>query len=166
MNLHALLAIILLVVLFTFNWFNNNGQQTMPAVTFTDIDQQQHSLEQYKGKPILVIFWATDCPGCIAETPELIALHEQYSSQGLTMIAVAMAHDSLEHITAMRHDRQIPYTITWDKNSDIARAFNNVRVTPTHFLINPEGEIVMRKIGELGIARLHNMLQNMGLNKS
>lgn len=166
MNRHAILAVILLVGLFTFNWFNNSDQQTMPTVIFTDIDQRQHTLEQYKGKPILIIFWATDCPGCIAETPELIALHEEYSSQGLTMIAVAMAHDSLYHIKAMRHDRQLPYTITWDENASIAQAFNNVRVTPTHFLINPKGEIVMRKIGALSIARLHNILQDMGLDKS
>lgn len=166
MNRHAVLAIALLIGLFAINWFNNSGQQAMPAVTFTDIDQQQHTLEQYKGKPILVIFWATDCPGCIAETPDLIALHETYSDQGLTMIAVAMAHDSVKHINAMRRDRQLPYTITWDADSSIAQAFNNVRVTPTHFLINPKGEIVMRKIGELRIARLHNMLQDMGLDKS
>jgi len=97
--------------------------------------------------------------------PELISLHKEYASQGLTMIGVAMPHDSVEHIQTMRAKKQLPYTIVWDKDGAISQAFGNVRVTPTHFLINPEGEIVMRKIGALNSPRLHDMLQNMGLNK-
>ncbi|NQY26683.1 MAG: hypothetical protein HRT92_05840 [Piscirickettsiaceae bacterium] len=65
----------------------------------------------------------------------------------------------------MHANKKLPYTITWDKDGMISQAFGNVRVTPTHFLINPEGEIVMRKIGVLNSIRLHDMLQNMGLNK-
>lgn len=142
-----------------------NQQQAMPEISFTDIDGQSHALANYKDKPILVIFWATDCPGCIAEMPELIKLHNDFSSQGLTLIGVAMPHDSVEHIKAMRANKKLPYTITWDKNGEISQAFGNVRVTPTHFLINPEGEIVMRKIGTLNSALLHDMLKEMGLNK-
>jgi len=140
-------------------------QALMPELSFKGIDGQPHSFADYKGKPILVIFWATDCPGCIAEMPELISLHKEYASQGLTMIGVAMPHDSVEHIQTMRAKKQLPYTIVWDKDGAISQAFGNVRVTPTHFLINPEGEIVMRKIGALNSPRLHDMLQNMGLNK-
>ena len=53
----------------------------MPDLSFVDIDNQQHSLAQYQGKPILMIFWATDCPGCIKEIPELIELHATYAEQ-------------------------------------------------------------------------------------
>ena len=142
-----------------------NQQQAMPEISFKDIDGQSHSLADYKGKPILVIFWATDCPGCIAEMPELITLHNDFSSQGLTMIGVAMPHDSVEHIQTMRANKKLPYIITWDENAEISQVFGNVRVTPTHFLISPEGEIVMRKIGTLNSALLHNMLKEMGLSK-
>ncbi|NQZ54319.1 MAG: TlpA family protein disulfide reductase [Piscirickettsiaceae bacterium] len=138
----------------------------MPDLSFVDIDNQQHSLAQYQGKPILMIFWATDCPGCIKEIPELIELHATYAEQGLTMIGVAMSYDSLDHIKAMRDKRKLPYTITWDHDTQISRAFGNVRVTPTHFLIDQNGDIVMRKIGALNINLLHEKLHSMGLTKS
>jgi len=138
-------------------------QQPMPQISFTDIDGGKHQMLDFKGKPILMIFWATDCPGCIKELPELIALHDDYADLGLAMISVAMPHDSPEHLKAMRAQKGLPYMITWDENSEISEAFGNVRVTPTHFLISPEGEIVMRKIGALKTDQLKQRLAAMGL---
>ena len=166
MNRHAVFAIALVIGLFAINWFNHGGQNTAPAFSFNDIDQKAHTMEQYKGKPMLVTFWATDCPACIAETPELIELYDTYAEQGLVMIGVALAHDTPQHIKAMRSERKLPYIITWDYDASIAQAFGNVRVTPTHFLIDPTGEIVMRKIGRFNPVRIHAMLQGMGLNES
>ncbi len=166
MNRHIFFISTLVVGLFAINWLNNDSQNTMPELSFTDIDKQTHSLAQYKGKPILLIFWATDCPGCIKEMPALIKLHETYAEQGLTMIGVAMSHDSLSHIKTMREKRKLPYTITWDHNTQIARAFGNVRVTPTHFLIDSTGQIVMRKIGAIDLSRLEKKLQDLGLNST
>lgn len=162
---HLLFALTLIIGLFAINWLNSSSK-SVPELSFTDIDGQAHSLAQYKGKPILLTFWATDCPGCIKEMPDLIALYKQYVDQGLIMIDVAMAHDSLSHIKAMRDERQLPFIITWDNKSEIALAFDNVRVTPTHFLISPEGEITMRKIGEINYAYLNEKLREMGLTKS
>jgi peroxiredoxin len=161
---NILLALVLIVALFAINWLNTSSSMR-PELSFIDIDGQQHSLSQYIGKPILLTFWATDCPGCIQEMPDLIALHEQYTEQGLVMIEVAMAHDSLHHIKAMRDERKLPFIITWDNKAEIALAFDNVRVTPTHFLIAPEGEIIMRKIGNINIDYMHEKLKKMGFVK-
>lgn len=139
------------------------ASRPMPDVSFTDIDGGQHQLADYKGQPILMVFWATDCPGCIKEMPELIALHEEYADKGLAMIGVAMPHDYPEHIQAMREQKGLPYLITWDESGEISAAFDDVRVTPTHFLISPEGEIVMRKIGALKAEQLKQRLAMMGL---
>jgi len=157
-------SIIIVIGLLAINWLINNHQAIAPNIKFTDIDGKQHSLHDYLGKPTLVVFWATDCPGCIEEMPRLVKLHHDYFAQGFTIIAVAMSHDSLDHINAMRTARHLPYTITWDKDNKIAHAFDNVRVTPTHFLITPKGKITMRKIGDLNIDLLHKKLHNMGLS--
>lgn len=159
-----LLIVVLAAVagLMTYTLLPTSGQ-AMPEISFTDIDGKQHQLADYKGQPILMIFWATDCPGCIKEMPELIALHEEYADKGLAMISVAMPHDYPEHIKAMREQKGLPYLITWDESGDISAAFDNVRVTPTHFLISPEGEIVMRKIGVLDMKLLEDRLATMGL---
>jgi len=168
MNRHTLsiVSIIVLLALFTISWFNSSSEQIMPDIQFTDIDGKQLSLAQYQGHPLLVVFWATDCPGCIKEIPELIALNKKFGPQGFNILAIAMAYDKLSHIQSMRIQRQLPYPIIWDANSNLAQAFNNVRVTPTHFLISPEGKIVMRKIGELNMEKLQITLYNMGLKKT
>lgn len=160
-----LLVFALIVGLFAIYWINGSTSMR-PDLSFTDIDGQQHTMSQYAGKPVLLTFWATDCPGCIQEMPDLIALHDQYTSQGLVMIDVAMSYDSLDHIRAMRDDRKLPFIITWDHKAEMSAAFDNVRVTPTHFLITPEGEITMRKIGNINIDYMHERLQKMGLTKS
>ncbi len=158
-----ILVVFLLAALFAVIWLTSSKQSVSAELSFTDIDNQTHVLSDYRGKPVLVIFWATDCPGCIQEMPELIKLHQAYADKGLEMIGVAMAHDTPEQIKAMRTARSLPYTLTWDNKGDIATAFNNVRVTPTHFLIAPDGEIIMRKIGALNMERLTQDLQAMGI---
>jgi peroxiredoxin len=158
-----LFAITLAVLLFIITWVKSNNVQMAPNVSFSDIDGKQHSLTQYADKPILMIFWATDCPGCVQEMPELNALYHDYADKGLAMIGVAMSHDTPEHINAMRKQRKLPYTLTWDQNDEIATAFNRVRVTPTHFLIAPNGEIVMRKNGTMNFEHLREKIDSMVL---
>lgn len=153
---------VLLLAALVLNWFGGQQPQQAPQLAFTDIDGKAHQVN-YGQQPTLVIFWATDCPGCVKEMPELIELYHDFADNGLTMVGVAMAHDNPQHIKAMREKRQLPYTLTWDKNNSIAQSFNNVRVTPTHFLVDSKGEIVMRKIGELDFHRLRDKLNTMGL---
>jgi len=159
-----LIVIVIISGLFALNTFNSTNK-LIPEFSFTDIDGQTLTTASYQGKPLLVIFWATDCPGCIQEMPELIKLYETYSPKEFSMLGIAMAHDSLNHIEAMRADKKLPYTITWDQNNKLAQAFGNVRVTPTHFLIAPNGEIVMRKIGTLNMSLIHEKLIDMGLKE-
>jgi peroxiredoxin len=137
-----------------------------PDLTLTDIDGVQHAVLSKPQSPLLVIFWATDCPGCIKEIPELIALHDQFAAQGLRFLAIALAHDTPAQLQAMRARKQLPYPIIWDETGEIAAAFNQVRVTPTHFLISPTGDILMRKIGELNMDALKEKLHSMGLQES
>ena len=137
-----------------------------PDLMLTDIDGAQHQVTAEKNTPLLVIFWATDCPGCIQEIPDLLALHDEFSPQGLRFLAIALAHDTPDQLDAMRIRKQLPYPIIWDQTGEIATAFNQVRVTPTHFLVSSSGEILMRKIGDLNIDALKEKLYNLGLQES
>lgn len=157
------LVILTTVALYLISQINNDHHRILSNIMFKDIDGMQHNLSQYHGKPVLITFWATDCPGCIREIPELIRLSHEFSSRGLIIIAVAMSYDSPERIKAIREHRQIPYLITWDNTNTFAQAFDNVRVLPTHFLIAPNGKIEMRKIGFLNIKLLHKKLYHMGI---
>jgi peroxiredoxin len=155
---------ILLLIFALFTLVACSNDTSAPALNFIDVDGKEHALINGQSKATLVVFWATDCPGCIQEMPELVELDHRYADNGLTIIGVAMSHDTPSQIQAMRTKKALPYTLTWDKNGEIAAAFNNVRLTPTHFLITPDGEIVMRKIGALNISLLTEKLHSMGIN--
>ena len=159
---NVVIAIVAVAALTLAYLFFSSSQHAVADIQFTDIDGTDHQLSEYQGKPVLMIFWATDCPGCIAEMPELVKLNQEYGDN-LQMIGVAMPHDKLNHIEAMRRDKAISYPLTWDKDGAIAQAFDNVRVTPTHFLISPKGDIVMRKIGEMKMEQLKQRLAGMGI---
>lgn len=154
----------LFALLFVVFLYKNATAPTYTELQFKDIDGEMHHFSNYAGKPILMIFWATDCPACVQELPELIALHEKYAEKGLVMLGVSLPHDTPSHIKAMREDRGLPYTLIWDSDGKISSAFNNVRVTPTHYLISPEGKIVMRKIGVLDKESVSAQLDRMGLS--
>lgn len=159
----ALFIAALFALLFIVFLYKNATAPVYTELKFEDVDGEVHQFADYAGKPILMIFWATDCPACIQELPELIALHEEYAEKGLVMLGVSLPHDTPSHIKAMREDRGLPYTLVWDSEGKISSAFNNVRVTPTHYLISPEGKIVMRKIGVLDKDSVTAQLEKMGL---
>lgn len=160
----ALFIAALFALLFIVFLYKNATAPVYTELQFEDVDGEVHQFADYAGKPILMIFWATDCPACIQELPELIALHEEYAEKGLVMLGVSLPHDTPSHIKAMREDRGLPYTLVWDSEGKISSAFNNVRVTPTHYLISPEGKIVMRKIGVLDKDSVTAQLEKMGLS--
>lgn len=118
-----------------------------PDVAFTTIKGQTLQLSELKGKPALITFWATDCPGCIKEIPHLIGLHQRNAASGLTIVAVAMDYDPPNRVVAMADRMQLPYAVALDPDGGLARAFGNVEVTPTTFLIDRNGNIALQKVG-------------------
>ena len=125
-----------------------------PNAVFKTIGGETISLAALHGRPVLVTFWATDCPSCLEEIPQLIKLHQEFSPQGLTIIAVAMYYDPPNHVQEMAAAKQLPYAVALDPTAEHAKAFGNVRLTPTSFLIDTNGMIVMEKLGELDVPAL------------
>ena len=140
-----------LIALGVFAWFGLRGIEqfirSAPEVTFTSIEGKEFALRDWRGKPVVVTFWATDCPSCMKEIPHLIDLYRQFHPDGLEMIAVAMSYDPPNHVVEMTRARQLPYHVSLDLKSAHALAFGDVSFTPTTFLISPEGRIVDRSIG-------------------
>lgn len=162
------IALVFLVIFFavTFIWFAPSGVRPAPDITFTTLQGEKLDLKSLRGKPVIVTFWATSCPGCIKEMPHLIELHKQYHDKGLTIIGVAMPYDRPDHVVEMVRQKQIPYTIVLDIKGEAVTAFDKVQVTPTSFVINPEGKIVVQKIGEMDMDALHAQLDAMLKNNS
>lgn len=129
-----------------------------PAATFTTLDGRQMSLDALRGKVVLVNFWATSCPGCVREMPGMIETYRAYKDKGFEIVAVAMSYDPPSYVANFVQTRQLPFPVTLDVDGAHARAFGNVQLTPTSFLIGKDGSILEQKLGELDFARLRAQL--------
>jgi thiol-disulfide isomerase/thioredoxin len=114
-----------------------------------------------RGRPVLVNFWATTCQPCIKEMPQLVELYREFAAQGLEVIGIAMAYDPPSRVVALSQSRQIPYPMALDISSAAARAFGGVQVTPTSFLIAPDGRLAYYRTGELEMQKVRAMVAGM-----
>ncbi len=126
--------------------------------SFTTIQGKLLQLSALRGKPVLITFWATDCPSCIKEIPDLIQLYQRYHPQGFESIAVSMYYDIPSHVVEMSQHKQLPYPIALDLTGTLARIFGNVQVTPTSFLLSPTGHIVQRYTGVMNMTDVATQL--------
>jgi peroxiredoxin len=150
-----------LLGLLGYLWFSPAGLKPAPAIAVRTLDGDQVQLDQYRGKPLLVTFWATTCPGCVAEIPHFSALYRELGPKGFNIVAIAMAYDPPEQVRFMAKQRAMPYTVALDSDGAAARAFGDVKLTPTTFLIDPAGRIVQQKLGEVDTAQLRQKIVEM-----
>lgn len=154
-----LIPLILLALLGTLAWSLNN-RQAAPDVKFVTLSGQQITMDQLRGKIVLVNFWATTCPGCIAEMHKLVDTFQRYHARGFEVVAVAMSYDPPDHVANYSEKHALPFPVALDIRGDVATAFNEVNLTPTAFVIDKNGRIVRHVVGDLDFAGLHTMLDN------
>ncbi|MHB1354189.1 MAG: TlpA disulfide reductase family protein [Thiobacillus sp.] len=129
-----------------------------PAATFTTLTGKPVALADLRGKVVLVNFWATSCPGCVKEMPDLVETYKQYKDRGLEIIAVAMSYDPPNYVLNFVQTRQVPFPVAIDVKGEHARAFGNVQVVPTTFIIGKDGGILEQRLGELDFVKLRALL--------
>lgn len=130
-----------------------------PAATFTTLEGKPIVLDELRGKVVLVNFWATSCPGCIKEMPDMVESYKLYRDRGFEIIAVAMSYDPPNYVANFVQTRQLPFPVALDVDGAHARAFGNVQLTPTSFIIGKDGRILEQKLGELDFVRLNALLE-------
>ena len=149
---------IIVIALLVFLGLQLNNKPAAPNVTFTTIDGKQISMASLKNQVVLVNFWATDCPGCIKEMPQLINTYNQYHKKGFEVIAVAMPYDQITQILNYSKSQALPFPITHDSTAEISNQFGQVSLTPTAFIYNKQGHLLQRTIGELDFNALQQLL--------
>ncbi|RLA24212.1 MAG: TlpA family protein disulfide reductase [Gammaproteobacteria bacterium] len=162
-NKNILIGLILAALLIVGNWLflGDAGKRQLPNVTFNTLTGEKITSANLKGHPALITFWATDCPGCIAEIPHLIELYNELSGKGLIMISVAMHYDPPDRVLAMTKAKKLPYPVALDPMGKLSTAFYNVQLTPTNFLIAPDGTIALQKIGEMDMSHVRTRILKM-----
>jgi len=153
-NTFISLIAVLISVTIVWVWLTPGTPSTAPDVALKIIDGRKIELKKLKGQPVLVTFWATTCAGCVKEMPHLVALYKELAPQGLEIVGVAMSYDPPNQVLEMTKRKQIPYPIALDIDGSVANAFGNVTLTPTSFLIAPDGTIVKHKIGKMDMKKI------------
>ncbi|MDD4911315.1 MAG: TlpA disulfide reductase family protein [Sideroxydans sp.] len=114
---------------------------------FKDIQGNVQQLQDYKGKWVLVNFWATWCPPCLEEIPDLIDLHEAHKNTDVVVIGVAL--DSTEKsVRQFVAKKKITYPVVLG-DYDLAAQVGDVEALPTSYLYNPAGKLVSYQTGIL-----------------
>lgn len=142
---------------------NNVGDFTgaAPASTMILLDGKPFSTEAMKGKVTLVNFWATSCTSCVAEMPEIITTYKKYAPQGYDTIAVAMSYDPPAFVVNFAQTRALPFKVAIDNTGAVAKAWGDVKLTPTTYLVNRKGEIVKRYVGTPDFEALHALIDKL-----
>ncbi len=147
-----------ILALLLFLGLNLSNKPQAPAVTFTTIEGKKISMADLKGKVVLINFWATDCPGCIKEMPDLIKTYNNYKTKGFEIISVAMPYDPPAQVLNYTRQKSLPFPVMHDGLSEITQAFGGVNLTPTAFIFDKQGNRLQRTIGELDFVKLHQLL--------
>ncbi len=148
-----------LLTLFLFLALMACSQPIAPKVSFTDIKGNKFSLEEMKGKVVMVNFWATSCSTCVAEMPEMIKTYKKYHAQGLEFIAVAMSYDPPSYVLNFTETRQLPFTVALDVDGKLAQSFGEIKLTPTTFVIDKQGNIIKKYVGAPEFSQMNQLIE-------
>ena len=154
-------SILILVVLGVLGFALYTGfiqTNAAPQVTFTSIKGEKISSADLRGRVVLVNFWATDCPTCVKEMPRLVQTYDTHRSQGFELIAVAMRHDPPNYVLNYTEKNALPFKVVLDPMGELAKAFGDVKLTPTTIVIDKRGNVVTRILSEPDFSKLDALI--------
>ncbi len=116
-----------------------------PAFKLIDMDDEMHKLADYKGKPVIINFWATWCPPCREELPSMNRAWEKVKDDGIEMLAINVGEDE-DTIFAFSGEYPINFTVLLDESGTEINKWP-IKGLPTTFVIDPEGKIIYQAVG-------------------
>jgi len=128
-------------------------KEFLPAPSFvlpaleSDSGQQTVRLSDYRGKLVLLNFWASFCTPCRREMPALESLWLRYRDQGLVVLALSADRDNLQRVTEFINEGSYSFPVLLDTEGEVRKTYE-VRALPTSYLIGRDGRFVGRIIGE------------------
>jgi cytochrome c biogenesis protein CcmG, thiol:disulfide interchange protein DsbE len=130
-----------------------------PDFAVSDLDGSTYRLSDLKGKPVWLNFWASWCPPCRAETPDVEAVYEEKKSEGLVLLAVSLGEEA-RPVRSYVDAAGITFRVGLDTNTQIASRYR-INGLPTHFFIDRDGIIRDMQVGGLNRATMYKKLQKI-----
>jgi len=158
-TLMKIAAAALIIVLAVVGYFSLSSTKPAPDVAFTSLTGEKFSTQSLRGKVVMVNFWATSCETCVHEMPKMVETYNKFKDKGLEFVAVAMSEDPPNYVLNFTETRKLPFKVALDVQGNAAKSFGNVRMTPTTFVIDKNGNVIKRYVGEPDFAALHQLLE-------
>src|SRR5260370_13486256 len=117
-----------------------------PDFELKSLDGRAVKLSDFRGKVVVLNFWATWCAPCRVETPWLVDLYRQYKEQGLEVVGVSMDDGDQEHVADFVKEMGINYTVIMG-NHTVGDAYGGARFLPQTFFIGRDGKIIKHGFG-------------------
>lgn len=115
-------------------------ERAAPNFSLQDINGKLVNLEDFRGKPILLNFWATWCEACKEELPSMQRLYDTLSSQGVEVVAIAIDRKNFDRIKNYAKEYKLTFPVLWDPDQKVRRHYY-IMGLPTTYLIGPEGKL-------------------------
>lgn len=138
----------LIGLLLAFLMSLGNIAHATDSFALIDTAGKKHTLAQYKGKWVLVNYWATWCPPCLEEVPDLVALYDSRKNKDVMVIGVVFDYESAKDVAEYVDDMLMSYPIVLG-DDEVSRQIGNADVLPTTYIYNPKGELVKIKHGKV-----------------
>ena len=137
------------------------AQDAAPESTFVLLDGSRQTTADMKGKVTLVNFWATSCTTCVAEMPQIVATYDKYKAKGYDTLAVAMQYNPPSYVVNFAETRKLPFKVAIDNTGKVAQAWGDVKLTPTTYIVNKQGQIVKKYVGAPNFDELHKLIEKL-----
>ena len=117
-----------------------------PDFDLASLDGRQISLSEFRGKVVILDFWATWCKPCKLELPHFVALQQEFDKEVLQIIGISLDKVSSDEVASFVKEWKIPYIVVMG-NGEVARSYGGIRGIPTTFVIDKQGNIYKKYIG-------------------
>lgn len=141
--------------------------QETKEITFIDMDGNKSKLSDYRGKWVVVNLWATWCPPCLKEIPDLVMFHEAHAEKDAVVIGVNYEDIDPQKVKNFAESQMVNYPIVRFEGKPDGKTspFGNLRGLPTTYMVTPDGQIVAARTGMVDGQMLEDFIKNFSQSR-